>query len=313
MRLNQLEYFIKVVECGSITKAAQELYLSQPSLTKAISGLEAEYDLKLFSRTARGLNLTPEGRDFLEYAKGVTDSTHALENTFGKKNNLFIQRLAVASQQFDFIYDILLMLYKENREKLLQIDLKENDRGEIVEMVAECRADIGILAISEKDSRSFRSELKNRNLEMYPLDSSSVYVSMGKKSCLYNEEAVDVGEAEKYLHLSLDTDQGMRRELRCRTDRGDGINHEHMIFCNTVGVCRRFLDETEALLLTPKWVLGFFEGTSIRSVPLMVDGKHYPLVNRLVWIKRANEMFRPLEKRFMELLEDRFRPKPYAS
>ena len=145
MRLNQLEYFIKVVECGSITKAAQELYLSQPSLTKAISSLETEYDLKLFSRTARGLNLTPEGRDFLEYAKGVIDSTQALENTFGKQNNLSIQRLAVASQQFDFIYDILLMLYKENREKLLQIDLKENDRGEIVEMVAECKADIGIL------------------------------------------------------------------------------------------------------------------------------------------------------------------------
>ena len=102
MRLNQLEYFIKVVECGSITKAAQELYLSQPSLTKAISSLETEYDLKLFSRTARGLNLTPEGRDFLEYAKGVIDSTQALENTFGKQNNLSIQRLAVASQQFDF-------------------------------------------------------------------------------------------------------------------------------------------------------------------------------------------------------------------
>ena len=68
MRLNQLEYFIKVVECGSITKAAQELYLSQPSLTKAISSLETEYDLKLFSRTCRGLNVSPEGRDFLEYA-----------------------------------------------------------------------------------------------------------------------------------------------------------------------------------------------------------------------------------------------------
>lgn len=75
MRLNQLEYFIKVVECGSITKAAQELYLSQPSLTKAVSGLEAEYDLKLFDRTAKGLKLTPEGRDFLEYAKSVVESS----------------------------------------------------------------------------------------------------------------------------------------------------------------------------------------------------------------------------------------------
>lgn len=141
MRLNQLEYFMKVVECGSVTKAAQELYLSQPSLTKAISGLEAEYNLKLFSRTAKGLSLTPEGREFPEYAQSIIESTRALDRTLGnKQNNLSIQRLAAASQQFDFIYDIILQLYKENADQMLQIDLKENDRGEIMEMVEEGKA-----------------------------------------------------------------------------------------------------------------------------------------------------------------------------
>ena len=301
MRLNQLEYFIKVVECGSITKAAQELYLSQPSLTKAVSGLEAEYDLKLFDRTAKGLKLTPEGRDFLEYAKSVVESSQALDRTFGnKQNNFSIQRLAVASQQFDFIYDILLLLYKENSDQLLQIDLKENDRGEIVEMVEECKADIGILVLSEEDSKSYRSELQSK-------DRSTIYVSMGPKSSLYNRKEVNVEEAGKYLHISLDTDQTMRREMRYRKGWGDGVNHEHVIFCNTAGVCRKFLEETEALLLTPKWVLGLFNGTQIRSVPLMKEGKPYPSVNSLVWIKRANEMFRPMEMRFMELLKERFR------
>ena len=96
MRLNQLKYFIKVVECGSITKAAQELYLSQPSLTKAVSSLEAEYNLKLFDRTAKGLSLTPRGRDFLEYARSVLDSSKALDQTFGRKDHPFIQRVAIA-------------------------------------------------------------------------------------------------------------------------------------------------------------------------------------------------------------------------
>lgn len=308
MRLNQLEYFLKVVECGSVTKAAQELYLSQPSLTKAIASLEAEYDLKLFSRTSKGLSLTPEGRDFLEYTKSIVESTQALDRTFGtRQKNFPIQRLAVASQQFDFIYDILLLLYKENSEQLLQIDLKENDRGEIVEMVEECKADIGVLVLSEEDSKSFQSELKSKDLEMYTLDRSSVYVSMGEKSSLYNRKEVGVEEAGKYLHVSLDTDQAMRREMRYKKNWSDGINHEHVIFCNTMGVCRKFLEETEALLLTPKWVLGMFEGTRIRSVPLTKEGKPYPSVNRLIWIKRANETFRPLEERFMELLKDHFR------
>ena len=165
MRLNQLEYFLKIVECGSLTRAAQELYLSQPSLTKAISGLEAEYDMKLFNRTSKGLSLTPEGRDFLEYAKSVVESSKALENTFGKKSNPLIQRLAIASQQFDFIYNILLLLYQENSDQRLQIDLKENDRGEIVKMVEERRADIGILVVTERDSKLFKSEVQGKNLE----------------------------------------------------------------------------------------------------------------------------------------------------
>jgi len=307
MRLYQLEYFIKIAECGSITRAAQELYLSQPSLTKAISGLETEYSLKLFSRTARGIRLTPEGRDFLEYAKSAVESCHALERVFGKKGNPRVQRLAVASQQFDFIYDILVCLYQKNSEQMLQIDLKENDRGEIVELVEKRKADIGLLVLSEADSKSFKSELHNKNLEMHILDTSSVYVSMGKHSELYEEKDIDVETAQKYLHVVLDTEQAMRRELRYGTIH-QGIDHKHLIFCNTVGACQKFLEETDALLFTPKWVLGAFEGTEIRSVPLMLSGRRYPRVNRLVWIKRAREEFQPLEEQFMEILKERFQP-----
>lgn len=247
MRLNQLEYFLKIVECGSLTRAAQELYLSQPSLTKAISGLEAEYDMKLFNRTSKGLSLTPEGRDFLEYAKSVVESSKALENTFGKKSNPLIQRLAIASQQFDFIYNILLLLYQENSDQLLQIDLKENDRGEIIDMVEECKADIGILVLSEKDSKLFRSEIQSKNLEMHLLDRSSVYVCMGEKSRFYDSEYVEATEAEQCLHVVLDTEQTFRRELRYKSGQLDGYGYEHVIFCNTIGVCKKFLEETEAL------------------------------------------------------------------
>lgn len=309
MRLNQLEYFIKVVECGSITKAAQELYLSQPSLTKAISSLEAEYDLKLFDRTAKGLSLTPKGRDFLEYAKGVMDSSQALNKTFGQKDPSFIHRVAIASQQFDFIYDILLLLYQENTNERLQIDLKENDRGEIVKMVEERRADIGILVVTERDSKPFKSEVQGKNLEVHTLDQSSTYVSMGKKSALYDHEAINVEEAERYLHVALDAEQTLRRELRYKNELKEGLNREHLIFCNTMGVCRKFLEETEALLLSPKWVLGFFEDTEIRSVPLRMNKMPYPQTSYLVWIKRAKESFHPLEERFMELLNEHFRCK----
>lgn len=106
--------------------------------------------------------------------------------------------------------------------------------------------------------------------------------------------------------MVLDTEQSLRRELRYKNALNDGTNHEHLIFCNTMGVCRKFLEETDALLLSPKWVLGFFEDTEIRSVPLVMDGKDYPRTSYLIWIKRAKEGFHPLEERFMELLNEHF-------
>ena len=68
MQIQQLEYLMKVVECGSITRAAQQLFLSQPSLTKSISNLESEYHIKIFDRRPKGIQLTPEGKEFLYYA-----------------------------------------------------------------------------------------------------------------------------------------------------------------------------------------------------------------------------------------------------
>lgn len=309
MRLYQLEYFIKIVECGSLTRAAQELYLSQPSLTKAISSLESEYNLKLFSRSARGIQLTPKGRDFLDYARSVVESCHTLENTFGRKDRQVIQRIAVASQQLDFVYDVILRLYQENRHQTLQIDLKENDRGEIVRMLEDCRADIGLLVLSERDSKTFRSELKTKNLEMHTLDRSPVYASMGEHSRLYDRDSIDMDEARKELQIVLDTEQTMRRELRHKKEYL-AYGQEHLIFCNTIGICRKFLEETDALLLTPKWVLGHFSGTKIRSVPFTMHGEKHGQANRLVWIKRTGEEFHPLEERFTELLEERFRHDP---
>ena len=82
MKMKQLEYLIKIAECGSISKAAQELYISQPSLTKAISGLEEEFHVQLLLRKPRGVELTIEGKSFLHYARSVVTAASALESNF---------------------------------------------------------------------------------------------------------------------------------------------------------------------------------------------------------------------------------------
>ena len=71
MTLQQLKYVVTVAETGTITEAANRLYISQPSLTNAIRELEKEMKITIFLRTNKGIILSKEGEDFLGYARQV--------------------------------------------------------------------------------------------------------------------------------------------------------------------------------------------------------------------------------------------------
>jgi LysR family transcriptional regulator, hca operon transcriptional activator len=78
MELRHLRYFVAVAEAGSLTvAAARKLHTSQPSLSRQIHDLENEVGARLFTRRARGIELTPAGRAFLEHARAVLSQVEA--------------------------------------------------------------------------------------------------------------------------------------------------------------------------------------------------------------------------------------------
>src|ERR1700737_3839447 len=78
MELRHLRYFVAVAEAGSLTEAAEQtLHTSQPSLSRQIRDLEQEVGAQLLSRTARGIELTPAGRAFLDHARSVLSQVEA--------------------------------------------------------------------------------------------------------------------------------------------------------------------------------------------------------------------------------------------
>ena len=79
MTLQQLKYVIQIAQCGSISTAAQKLFITQPSLSKAVSDLEKEMGITIFCRSSRGVYLTEDGSKFLSYARQVTEQADLLE------------------------------------------------------------------------------------------------------------------------------------------------------------------------------------------------------------------------------------------
>lgn len=86
MTLQQLRYVVTIAEIGTISKAAEELFVSQPSLTKALKELEKEMQITIFDRTNKGIHVSREGEIFLGYARQVLEQAALIEEKYKHKN-----------------------------------------------------------------------------------------------------------------------------------------------------------------------------------------------------------------------------------
>lgn len=112
MTLVQLRYLIQVAESGSISAAAEKLFIAQPSLSKAIAELESEMGVTIFARSSRGVELTEEGARFLAYARQVVEQADMLEQEY--KGGSHIRRVfGVSAQHYAFVVNAFVELVRE--------------------------------------------------------------------------------------------------------------------------------------------------------------------------------------------------------
>lgn len=305
MRITQLEYFTKTIECGSITRAAKELYVSQPALTKAISGLEAEFSIRLIEREARGVRITAEGQEFYLYAKEIIAARNNLQKAFGPKPNGGVDRLRIASQQLDFLYEELDRVYDKSDAPVC-VDLVEGDRSFVLESVLDRKANIGLMILSDEDSMSFKREMQNTDIEIHTLDLSTTYVHLCPASPLYHKEHITTADAVTQFHAVLDMEPVTKTGMITYNVQYH-VNPERMLFCNSVRACCHFMESRGAILYAPKWVSGIVRPEGVRVTPLLMeDGSPYATSTHLVWIRRGSELLSRAEDRFIQQLEDRF-------
>ena len=111
MTLTQLKYIVETAKAGSISRAAEKLYISQPSLTAAIRELEHEFGITIFQRTNKGIILTSEGEEFLGYARQVITQTSLMEERYSGAAPVRHQ-FCVSTQHYSFAVEAFVELLK---------------------------------------------------------------------------------------------------------------------------------------------------------------------------------------------------------
>lgn len=203
MTLQQLKYAITVAETGTITEAANKLYISQPSLTNAIHELEKEMNIIIFNRTNKGISISKEGEDFLGYARQVLEQAAILEDKY-KGDNGGKKKFCVSTQHYSFAVNAFVDLIKKIGQDEYDFSLRETQTYEIIEDVARMRSEIGILFLNDFNEKVITKILKSYDLEFHQLFVARPHVFISRKHPLAQNQVITNEELEQYPYLTFE-------------------------------------------------------------------------------------------------------------
>lgn len=203
MTLKQLRYIIKIVECGSITEAARQLYISQPSLSAAVKELEAELGIEIFYRTTKGISLSLDGTEFLSYARQIVEQTELMEQRYmGKKPSK--QLCSVSTQHYAFAVNAFVDLLRALDVDEYEFTLRETRTYEIIEDVKNLRSELGILYFSGFNEKVLKKLLKENHLMFHPLFTADPHVFISAAHPLADRESVTLDDLDDYPFLAFE-------------------------------------------------------------------------------------------------------------
>lgn len=203
MTLQQLKYVVTVAEKGTISEAAKELFISQPSLTNAIKELENEIQITIFNRTNKGIVVSNIGDEFLAYARQVLEQQNLLEEKFlnTKKQS---PRFSVSTQHYSFAVNAFVDVIREFGGNQYDFTLRETQTHEIITDVSKLKSEIGILYTSSKNEEVIMKLIKQNGLEFDELFVAKPHVFISSRHPLANKEVIALEELDDYPYLSFE-------------------------------------------------------------------------------------------------------------
>ena len=203
MTLQQLNYIITISEIGSINRAAEKLYVSQPSLTSAIKELEKELGIVLFNRSGRGVTLSAEGADFLPFDRQVYGLYLNLLEKYGKEGERK-QKFGVSCQHYSFAVKAFVETVKAYDVAKYEFALRETKTLNVISDVARMHSEIGILYLSDFNRKAILKLLSSNGLSFNHLINCNAYVYLWKGHPLAGKSSISFDDLAPYPCLSFE-------------------------------------------------------------------------------------------------------------
>lgn len=203
MTIQQLYYVITISETGSLNKAAEVLYVAQPSLSSTVRDLENELGITLFHRSGRGVTLTNDGVEFVSSARQIYQQYESLLDRYGM-NGTLKKKFGISTQHYSFAVKSFVEMVKKFDTDEYEFSIRETKTREVIDDVSTLKSEIGIIYLSDFNRAAITKLLHTKDLAFHELTKCNAYVYLWKGHPLAGCRSIRLSQLSAYPCLSFE-------------------------------------------------------------------------------------------------------------
>lgn len=300
MTLQQLNYVIAIAETGSFRRAADRLYIAQPSLTGAVRELEKELGVTLFNRSGKGASLTADGMNFLPYARSVMTQYDSLLDAYGK-NGARRQKFAVSTQHYSFAVKAFVEVTRAYDVAEYEFAIRETRTRQVIDDVAASRSEIGILYMSDFNRKALQKMLSDSGLSFHHLIDCRAFVYLWKGHPLAGKESITFEDLAPYPNLSFE--QGENSNFYLAEEILSTNEYPRTIKCSDRATMLNMMIGVLGYTLCSGIICEELNGSDYRAVPYQEDEENPNSVMDIGYITRKNSVLSGAGEKYVQELK----------
>ncbi|MCI5740736.1 MAG: LysR family transcriptional regulator [Lachnospiraceae bacterium] len=295
MTLQQLKYAITIADSKSMNEAAKKLFISQPSLSSSIHDLEEEIGTELFIRNNRGVVPTPDGLEFIGYARQVVEQYRLIEDRYVDKKEIK-KKFSVSTQHYTFAVKAFVELVKKIGMDEYECAVHETKTYDVIQDVKTFQSEIGILYLNDFNSQMLQKIFRENDLEFTELFSCKTYVYLWKGNPLASKKLITMEDLEEYPCLSFE--QGSNNAFYFAEEVLSTYDYKRIIKANDRATLLNLMVGLNAYTLCSGIICEELNGGDYCAIPL--DSEEEMMIG---YISRKGVPLSPLGRMYLEELE----------
>lgn len=300
MTLMQLRYIIMISETGSLNKAADQLYVSQPSLTSAVKELEKELGITIFNRSGKGVTLTNDGIEFLLHAKQIYGQYESVLEKYGKGGS-YKKKFGVSTQHYSFAVKAFVDMAKSFDMSKYEFAIRETKTQEVISDVSNLKSEIGVLYLCDFNRKSMTKLLRSAGLEFHHLIDCQAYVYLWKHHPLAGKDSITFDQLDGYPCLSFE--QGDNSSFYLAEEILSTNEYSQVIKANDRATMLNLMVGLNGYTLCSGIICEELNGSDFTAVPFKDDEQNHNSIMEIGYVTRKNSILSKMGELYVSSLK----------